>query len=815
VSIVVTSKVGGGYLDFLLVDEEDHLLGASSDRQMLDGDTGTLDKTVTRTGTYYVRVTGSSGATGAYDIAAYSAWFNPDVTDSQRSFYGTRYTARYVANGNYPLPTLIYDGNRPSLHRFTVQQGVPVNVAITSHASAGYLDFQILDASGNSAGLSSDRQMYNGDIGTLSRTFAPSGVYFVQITSTAGAVGSYDLTISGQDADRDSDSDGLNDAVEYWRGTNPNHVDSDGDGMSDYNELLAGRNPRLVAEPDATVAISAATALAIPYYDKPFLVQRPNSSTWYKVNLTAGQGITVVLNATTQSGYLDMVLYDVNGTTAKVSSDDRQMTSGQAGVMNFKAAAAGTYYIMVSGSSDAAGAYELAVYNAHFNPGVTDSQRDFFSSDFTAYQMVNGFYIMPPLNTMPPLHLVTPMNVHRVYLFAGQNINLSVMSKTQGEYIDFHLWDDAGNIMGVSSDRQMYDGDTANLVKSIVKDGWYFIHVTGNAYVSGGYDITSSISITPPQFKLFVAKAGSGTGEISASGLTCIGNSCEGIYNTGSQVTLTVSPASWSSFDGWFGGGCSGTGNCIVTIDSAKSVTALFSKTDFTPPTASISFNNGAAYTKVQNVRIDISCTDSNNRCVKMQFSPDNIDWSQPIVSFVPTKAWSLTTGDGEKFAYAKFMDEAGNWTNTVTAKVILDTVVPSISIQDIPPPVCGANSLQVNGSVSDNYGVASLKINNITVQPLSDGSFSYNLPLVTGLKTATFDVIDLAGNSIRELRSFVYNGQKAGDCNCDGKVTIDEVQSAINMYLGLKTPAVCVDLNGDGVSIDEVQKVINGYLGL
>ena len=55
----------------------------------------------------------------------------------------------------------------------------------------------------------------------------------------------------------------------------------------------------------------------------------------------------------------------------------------------------------------------------------------------------------------------------------------------------------------------------------------------------------------------------------------------------------------------------------------------------------------------------------------------------------------------------------------------------------------------------------------------------------------------------------------KPGDCDGNGQITIDEVQGAINMYLGLKTPAVCVDVNSNGVTIDEVQKVINGYLGL
>jgi hypothetical protein len=35
-------------------------------------------------------------------------------------------------------------------------------------------------------------------------------------------------------------------------------------------------------------------------------------------------------------------------------------------------------------------------------------------------------------------------------------------------------------------------------------------------------------------------------------------------------------------------------------------------------------------------------------------------------------------------------------------------------------------------------------------------------------------------------------------------------------MFLGLKAPATCVDLdNSSGVSIAEVQKVINSFLGL
>jgi len=54
------------------------------------------------------------------------------------------------------------------------------------------------------------------------------------------------------------------------------------------------------------------------------------------------------------------------------------------------------------------------------------------------------------------------------------------------------------------------------------------------------------------------------------------------------------------------------------------------------------------------------------------------------------------------------------------------------------------------------------------------------------------------------------------GDCDHDGQVSISEVQSSINTFLGLKAVEACVDLDGDGtVTISEVQKTINSFLGL
>jgi hypothetical protein len=60
------------------------------------------------------------------------------------------------------------------------------------------------------------------------------------------------------------------------------------------------------------------------------------------------------------------------------------------------------------------------------------------------------------------------------------------------------------------------------------------------------------------------------------------------------------------------------------------------------------------------------------------------------------------------------------------------------------------------------------------------------------------------------------FTQTRPGDCNGDGQTTIDEVQRAINQFLGISQVQSCCDLNGNGqVTIDEVQRVINAFLGI
>ncbi len=78
-------------------------------------------------------------------------------------------------------------------------------------------------------------------------------------------------------------------------------------------------------------------------------------------------------------------------------------------------------------------------------------------------------------------------------------------------------------------------------------------------------------------YALTVTKTGAGTGTVESSpaGINC-GSECSAEYEEGTEVTLTQSAGSESEFREW-GGACSGTGACEVTMSEAKSVTARFS----------------------------------------------------------------------------------------------------------------------------------------------------------------------------------------------------------------------------------------------
>lgn len=79
---------------------------------------------------------------------------------------------------------------------------------------------------------------------------------------------------------------------------------------------------------------------------------------------------------------------------------------------------------------------------------------------------------------------------------------------------------------------------------------------------------------------LSVTKASTGTGIITSlpygidCGTTC--NTQSALFDMGTVITLTAQADPYSTFTGWSGGGCSGTGDCIVTLTADTTVIATF-----------------------------------------------------------------------------------------------------------------------------------------------------------------------------------------------------------------------------------------------
>src|SRR5205823_4238588 len=125
---------------------------------------------------------------------------------------------------------------------------------------------------------------------------------------------------------------------------------------------------------------------------------------------------------------------------------------------------------------------------------------------------------------------------------------------------------------------------TATPTAGSVFTGWSGGGCTGIGSCTVTLTAATTVTATfTPTFTLTVSKAGTGSGTVASTpaGITC-GTDCSATYASGSVVTLAATPAADSTFTGWSGGGCTGTGACTVTLGAATTVTATFDIQIFT-----------------------------------------------------------------------------------------------------------------------------------------------------------------------------------------------------------------------------------------
>ncbi len=172
---------------------------------------------------------------------------------------------------------------------------------------------------------------------------------------------------------------------------------------------------------------------------------------------------------------------------------------------------------------------------------------------------------------------------------------------------------------------------------------------------------------------------------------------------------------------------------------------------DDTPPTGSVSINNGDAYSKSGDVMLTLTTGDAT----QMRFTNDQSSWGT-WEGVALTKQWTLAAGDGAKTVYMQLKDNAGNISVPFTSNILLDTTPPTVSIRnEVPANNLDSFLLQIVFSEDVNGFTADA----VTLAGATKGTFagsgnSYTLvvtPLDKGVLTANIAAgaaTDAAGNS-------------------------------------------------------------------
>jgi hypothetical protein len=263
--------------------------------------------------------------------------------------------------------------------------------------------------------------------------------------------------------------------------------------------------------------------------------------------------------------------------------------------------------------------------------------------------------------------------------------------------------------------------------------GVYSVAISaGNAGGTG----TATLTLTIAGFALSVTKAGAGSGTVSSNpaGINC-GGVCTANFNFNAAVTLSATPAMGSTLAGWSGGGCSGTGTCVVTMDSAKAVTATFN---------SIS---------VPGAPVMGTVTPGSSQAT-ITFGPPAVDGGSPITGYTATCSSAIPSSASASAANSPIvvtgLSNGVTYSCSITATNLAGTGPASSSLNVTPQPdvtLVAAQSRKTHG-VAGDFDLpldTSVAINGlVTVESRSIGAghrivFQFSGPVsIAGVASAT-----------------------------------------------------------------------------
>ncbi|MBI5222137.1 MAG: hypothetical protein HY980_01415 [Candidatus Magasanikbacteria bacterium] len=231
--------------------------------------------------------------------------------------------------------------------------------------------------------------------------------------------------------------------------------------------------------------------------------------------------------------------------------------------------------------------------------------------------------------------------------------------------------------------------------------------------------------------------------------------------------------------------------------DSASLAFTINVVTDVTPPTGSVSINNGATATNSTGVTLSLSCTDDVG-CPLMQVAVDGTADTESWGIYSTNPSATLSSGDETKTVAVRFKDGAGNISEQYTDTIILDTAAPNVSL---PTPSTALSGVAQTFSVtfSDGVGVTSCKFfvgsteqGTMTLSgsaTAGTATFAYTFPSAVGYSSYV-KCYDAAGN-------FGHSGYNSVSVYPTGTVSINGGAASTNNPTATLT-LVCKDNNVD-----------------
>ena len=273
----------------------------------------------------------------------------------------------------------------------------------------------------------------------------------------------------------------------------------------------------------------------------------------------------------------------------------------------------------------------------------------------------------------------------------------------------------------------------------------------------------------PTQYTLTVSENGTGSGTVTSSpaGIDC-GSDCSEDYDENTQVTLTATPDTNSSFTGWTGACTNASGTCTVTMNAAKSVTATFNTsavTAATPLTVNKAGSGGGTVTS----------------------SPSGIDCGSDCSEAYDKN--TIVTLTASANADSTFTGWSGDCSGTGSCTVTMDSAKSVTATFDQTPSTQYTLSVTKNGSGSGTVTSSPAGIN-----CGSDCSEDYDENTVVDLTASAGPGSSFAGWS--------------GDCSGTGSctVTVDSAKSVTATFNQVPT--------GGGGSITSLTQVNHFKMG-